>query len=226
MQQRTASVVRIAWVALIVLLSGRVAVSQGTVGGFVGDFNTRVIARGLATSSTTISPVTNSTAADTNSCPDEAQACLGDESCSACFLKVQSTLCASNFLEGELTCDGVFGGFICCEFEDEPSCIDNELLTELFGERLGPRAWLKRCPCPNTLDDLHGFTRVSTQNEPDTSEPCMYPVYRFNAHNLERCGRVSLSEIDLMKYEFFTNEAYIHGSRILCIGWHGEEGIL
>lgn len=118
MQQKNASIIRVGWMVLIVLLSGRAANSQN----FVGDAGTRALRRGLATSSTNI-------------CPDEAEACLDDSTCLTCFEKPESTACVSEYLDGDLTCDAVFSGYICCEYEDEASCVGNTLLLELFGER-------------------------------------------------------------------------------------------
>lgn len=123
MQQKTTGIVRVAWMGLIVLLNGRAASSQGVV----GDASTRTFSRGLATTTSTTSP--------TNTCPDEAQACLDDATCASCFQKPESTLCVSQFLEGDLTCDGVFSGYFCCEYGAEASCVDNALLLDVFGER-------------------------------------------------------------------------------------------
>eukprot|EP00903_Cladosiphon_okamuranus_P011570 g10885.t1 len=123
MQQKTASVVRVGWMALIFLLNGRAANSQG----LVDDTATRILSRGLSTATTT------SATSSTNTCPDEAQACLKDETCAACFNKPESTFCVSAYLEGDLTCDGVFSGFFCCEYGEEDPCVDNALLLGLFG---------------------------------------------------------------------------------------------
>lgn len=127
MQQNPASIVRVSWMALVVLLNGLAASSQG----LVGDDWTRILSRGLATATTT----STSTTSSTNICPDEAQACLDDETCAACFNKPESTFCVSEHLEAGLTCDAVFSGFFCCEYGEEESCVDNALLLDLFGER-------------------------------------------------------------------------------------------
>lgn len=110
---------------LIVLLSGHAASSQG----FAGDAGVRALSRGLATT-------TSSTTSTTNTCPDEAQACLNDTSCAGCFQKPESTSCVNGFLLGDdLTCEDVFSGFFCCQWGDEDSCVDNALLRDVFGER-------------------------------------------------------------------------------------------
>lgn len=124
MKQTVAGIFGVGWTALIVLLNGRAANSQG----FVGGASTRILSRGLAT--------TISTTSSANTCPDEVQTCLDDAECSACFQKPESTFCVSEFLEGDLTCEGVFSGYYCCEYGDEASCVDNALLLELFGEGL------------------------------------------------------------------------------------------
>lgn len=106
-------------VPLMLLLAGYIVNAQTPAGDASGG-TLAMPNRVLASSSTT-------------SCPSELEECYSDTTCSACITQD----CVFEHVDGSFIdeCDE-FIDWLCCEYENESECLENDLMIELYGEVL------------------------------------------------------------------------------------------